>query len=81
MALRSGSSCSIEPLFESLTVMPKVPKVSYGLIDRCPRCGGFHNRLKHRKFRKPVEIENSVYIGWAVCPKTKEPMLAYRMPL
>ena len=40
-------------------------------IQQCARCGGSHPNLDFKAFASP----NPTYKWWALCPKTKEPIL------
>ena len=49
-----------------------------GNLEKCPRCKGAHAKLRIRRFASPVVCRDVVYTHWALCPKTKEPILHTR---
>jgi hypothetical protein len=52
--------------------MKKLPPPELVDITKCVRCGKNHKRLAFSTFKKkPI----SEYKYWALCPKTKEPLL------
>jgi hypothetical protein len=45
------------------------------IID-CARCGKFHRGIKFKKFTRPLqEAVLKGFTHFAICPKTKEPIL------
>lgn len=49
---------------------------SIGSITHCARCGEDHAEVIFRRFHSPVEDEDgTLWEWWAICPKTKEPIL------
>ncbi len=44
-------------------------------VSNCTRCGCEHEYLPWTKFSREVQIENSLVLGWAICPVNDEPLL------
>ena len=48
----------------------RVPK-----LTNCARCGGQHKNLEFTQLKRPVAVLVATFTHWALCPKTKEPIL------
>ncbi len=54
---------------------PKKPKKSGNYLPMCPRCAGSHT-LKIINYKSNLPLIGGIEVeSWAMCPKTKEPIL------
>ena len=69
-----------EELTNALKVLSELIETSQGIVG-CNKCGEDHLSMTWKAYKTPVEIDDTLVLGWSICPLTSEPILFYSTPV